>query len=117
MRALSLRQPGRLVAVELPEPRPPAPNEALVRVLSVGVCGTDLHAFLGDQPMIEYPVVPGHELAVEVLELGSPAPGLAVGDRCTVIRTSTAVGAAHASAARATAANGSPCSASTSTGA
>lgn len=85
MRALSLRQPGQLVAAEVPEPRPPAPSEALVKVLSVGVCGTDLHAFLGDQPMIAYPVVPGHELAVEVLELGSPAPGLAVGDRCTVI--------------------------------
>ena len=87
MRALSLQQPGTVVTVDLPEPRSPAPDEALVRVRSVGMCGTDLHAFLGDQPMIEYPVVLGHELAVEVLELGAAAYGLglAVGDRCTVI--------------------------------
>lgn len=87
MRALSLQQPGRLVTVEVPEPRPPAPDEALVRVASVGVCGTDLHAFLGDQPMIEYPVVLGHELAVEVLELGPEARGLGLeaGERCAVI--------------------------------
>jgi threonine dehydrogenase-like Zn-dependent dehydrogenase len=76
-----------------------------VRVLRVGVCGTDLHAYRGRQPMMVYPVVLGHELAVEVLELGPPtgpptgtggsapvgaapggdAPELRVGEVCTVL--------------------------------
>lgn len=87
MRAASLRLPGKLTAIELPEPLPPRPGEALVQVLQVGVCGTDLHAFKGEQPMIEYPVVLGHELAVEVLALGAEAHalGVRVGDRCTVV--------------------------------
>src|SRR5690606_15070120 len=70
---------------ERPEPPPPGEGEALVRVLRVGVCGTDLHAFHGDQPMISYPLVLGHELAVEVLAVGPGAADLATGDVCTVV--------------------------------
>lgn len=87
MRAASLTRPGTLIETSLPEPMQPAAGEALVRVLRVGVCGTDLHAFKGEQPMMRYPVVLGHELAVEVLALG-PQPGssqLEVGSRCTVM--------------------------------
>lgn len=58
-----------------------------MRVMRVGVCGTDLHAYLGEQPLMTYPVVLGHELAVEVLGLGPEceASGVTVGDRCTVV--------------------------------
>ena len=59
-------------------------NEALVKINKMGVCGTDLHAFKGNQPFFEYPRILGHELAVEVLALGSQANHLKVGDRCTV---------------------------------
>ena len=38
-----------------------------------GVCGTDLHAFRGRQPFLSYPRILGHELAVEVLEVGAGA--------------------------------------------
>lgn len=64
----------------------PGPGEALVRVRRVGICGTDLHAFRGRQPFFTYPRVLGHELGVEVLELGSGAAdaGLRIGDRCSV---------------------------------
>lgn len=102
MRAASLSRPGQLIATTLPEPPPPAARQALVRVLRVGVCGTDLHAFRGHQPMMRYPVILGHELAVEVLALGpdssgngranlhrdptdSDAADVQVGDRCTII--------------------------------
>lgn len=87
MHATSLLRPEELVMTMLPEPPLPAPGEALVKVLRVGICGTDLHAFKGEQPMMHYPVVLGHELAVEVLVLGaqSEAGGPQVGDRCTVV--------------------------------
>lgn len=87
MIAVVLEAPERLVLRERGEPGPPGEGEALVRVLRVGVCGTDLHAYLGKQPLMTYPVVLGHELAVEVLALGpgSERWGVRPGDRCTVI--------------------------------
>lgn len=87
MLATSLVQPGNLIAITVPEPAAPAAGEALVAVRRVGICGTDLHAFNGTQPMMRYPVVLGHELAVEVLALGAhtETSGLSVGDRCAVV--------------------------------
>lgn len=82
-----LEAPGRFMVREQDEPGPPGRGEALVRVLCVGVCGTDVHAYLSEQPLITYPIVLGHELAVEVLALGPGCErfGVAVGDQCTVV--------------------------------
>ena len=87
MRTVVLNNPSQLELTTTPEPAAPGRDEALVRVLRVGVCGTDLHAYLGNQPMMVYPVILGHELAVEVLALGTDAAALGIeqGDRCTVI--------------------------------
>lgn len=91
MKTVVLESPGRMHVEDRPEPGPPGPGEALVRVLRVGVCGSDLHAFAGRQAFIRYPLVPGHELAVEVVALGPESGGptadgrpVAVGDRCAV---------------------------------
>ena len=59
-------------------------TDARVRVRRIGVCGTDLHAFKGDQPFFSYPRVLGHELGVEIVSLGSEGAGLEVGDYCAV---------------------------------
>jgi 2-desacetyl-2-hydroxyethyl bacteriochlorophyllide A dehydrogenase len=53
-------------------------------VLTVGICGTDLHAFEGAQPFFTYPRILGHELAVEVIEAGAQAGDFRAGDRCAV---------------------------------
>jgi len=84
MRQVVLEQPGRLVASDGPPPRPPGPGEALVRVRRVGVCGTDFHAFKGDQPFFAYPRILGHELGVELIEAPPGAGGLKAGDRCAL---------------------------------
>jgi 2-desacetyl-2-hydroxyethyl bacteriochlorophyllide A dehydrogenase len=57
-----------------------------VRVRRVGICGTDLHAFRGEQPFFTYPRILGHELGVEILALGETTADsqVAVGDLCTV---------------------------------
>ena len=62
----------------------PAPGEALVAVRRVGVCGTDLHAFHGRQPFFHYPRILGHELGVEVLDVGAGVTDVRPGDRCAL---------------------------------
>jgi len=81
-----LEEPGRFVLREHTPPRTVEPGQALVRVHRVGVCGTDLHAFRGEQPFFTYPRILGHELGVEVIALGPEAPENAppVGSRCAV---------------------------------
>jgi len=76
-----LERPGQFASADVPEPVP-RPGDALVRVHRIGVCGTDLHAFAGRQPLVTYPRVLGHELGVEVVEPG--ASDLRPGDRCAV---------------------------------
>src|SRR5438874_12937531 len=44
------------------------PGQAVVRLRSAGICGSDLSAYRGTSPMVSYPRVLGHELLVDVLE-------------------------------------------------
>jgi 2-desacetyl-2-hydroxyethyl bacteriochlorophyllide A dehydrogenase len=75
--------PGKLVAEQRPRPLR-QPGEVLLRVRRVGVCGTDLHIFTGNQPYLAYPRVMGHELS-GVVEEADPASGLATGDAVYVM--------------------------------
>ncbi len=84
MLTLILDEPGRLVARDAPPPAAPGPGETLVRVHRIGVCGTDLHAFAGNQPFFTYPRILGHELGVEVLAVGADVTNVRPGDRCAV---------------------------------
>lgn len=70
--------PGTLRALERERPSR-GEGEVLVRVKRVGVCGTDLHIFTGNQPFLQYPRVMGHELS-GVVEEAVPGGRLAVGD-------------------------------------
>ncbi len=84
MKTLMLETPGTLRLTETAEPPAPGPGEALIRVRQVGVCGTDYHAFLGEQPFFTYPRVLGHELGVEIVAVGPGVDNLEVGARCAV---------------------------------
>ena len=84
MKTVILDKPGSFALTNRPEPALSRPDEAIVRVRRIGVCGTDLHAYKGDQPFFSYPRVLGHELGVEILELGQSSPLLRVGDYCSV---------------------------------
>ncbi len=64
-----------------------AADEALVKVLAAGLCGTDVairnNTFMGRHGRVEVPVVPGHEFCGEVVEVGSGVTSVRVGDRVT----------------------------------
>jgi 2-desacetyl-2-hydroxyethyl bacteriochlorophyllide A dehydrogenase len=70
MRAVLCRNPGELELVERPMPQRRS-GEALIRVRRIGICGTDMHIYQGNQPYFAYPRVMGHELAAEVVETAS----------------------------------------------
>lgn len=84
MKALQLSAPKQWEQIEIDEPSPPGPGEALVRIHRVGVCGTDLGGYLGKFPFFSYPRIPGHELGVEVVAVGEGVENVKVGDRCSV---------------------------------
>ncbi|MEM7336692.1 MAG: zinc-binding alcohol dehydrogenase family protein [Chloroflexota bacterium] len=86
MKAIVLEKPGRLKLVETDAPRKPEKDEVLARVKRVGVCGSDLHAFAGNQNFFTYPRIMGHELAVEIVSIGetNTPVDFGVGDLCCV---------------------------------
>jgi hypothetical protein len=60
-------------------------GNVLLKVRRVGICGTDLHAYKGNQPFFSYPRILGHELATEVLETSASVNNLKTGDRTVII--------------------------------
>lgn len=84
MQTIRLEQPGQLRLLPMDEPGKPGPGQALVQIRQVGVCGTDLHAYQGNQPFFTYPRILGHELGVEIKAVGENPEGLTSGARCAV---------------------------------
>ena len=74
MQALVIDEPGKFHYEGRSEPEPHT-GQALLRVRAVGLCGTDLSTFLGRNPLVTYPRVPGHEIAATIEALSSGAPG------------------------------------------
>jgi alcohol dehydrogenase len=68
---------------ELPEPVP-ADHGVIIRVKATGLCRSDWHGWMGHDPDITLPHVPGHEFAGEIAELGKEVHGWHIGDRVTV---------------------------------
>lgn len=78
MKAVVLKGPGDAAIETVPEPVRIA-DQVLLRVRSVGLCGTDLSSFRGKNPLVSYPRIPGHEIAATVIEPSSARPELVTG--------------------------------------
>ncbi|GAA3806881.1 MULTISPECIES: zinc-dependent alcohol dehydrogenase family protein [Amycolatopsis] len=84
MRAAIVDQPGSIRVGEVPDPTP-GERDVVIKVGACGICGTDLHIADGHFPPTPYPIVPGHEFAGEIVEIGENVPGgWQVGDRVAV---------------------------------
>jgi 2-desacetyl-2-hydroxyethyl bacteriochlorophyllide A dehydrogenase len=84
MKAIRLEAPRQFAPFEMNAPAAPGPDEVLVRTHRVGICGTDISSYLGKFPFFSYPRIPGHELGVEVLAVGSNVRNTKPGDHCAV---------------------------------
>ena len=83
MRGAIYRAFGEVPGLEtLPDPECP-PDGAVLEVRANGVCRSDWHAWMGHDPMITLPHVPGHELAGVIVELGEGVRNWHVGERVT----------------------------------
>ena len=84
MKAVILQKPENFTLGDVAEPDKPGIGDAIVRVHNVGICGTDYSGYLGKMPFYSYPRIPGHELGVEVLEVGEGVENVQAGDFCSV---------------------------------
>jgi threonine dehydrogenase-like Zn-dependent dehydrogenase len=69
---------------EVPDPRIVNPRDAIVRITSTAICGSDLHLYDGVIPTMKTGDILGHEFMGEVVEVGSAVKNLKVGDRVVV---------------------------------
>ena len=69
---------------EVPDPKILNPRDAIIRITSTAICGSDLHLYNGFIPTMKSGDVIGHEFMGEVVELGKGVRNLAVGDRVVV---------------------------------
>ena len=86
MRAAVLKEPGRIEMEERPIPTP-APGDVLIRVSSVGVCGSDTHYYRHGRVgsfVVEQPLVLGHEAAGTIVGVGEGVDPSRIGERVSI---------------------------------
>ena len=79
MRQAFVPEVGRIEYREVERPSP-GPGEVVIRVGRIGICGSDVHVFKGEHPIVQPPLVQGHEVSGTVVELAPDVESLAVGD-------------------------------------
>ena len=84
MRALTWQAMKHVAVIDVPDPHVEEPTDAIVRVTSTAICGSDLHLYDVLGPVLSAGDVLGHEPMGIVEEVGSEVRNLAVGDRVVV---------------------------------
>lgn len=74
---------GQIEIRDVPKPTP-KPGEVLVKIKSVGVCGSDVDGYRGQHPMIGFPIILGHECSGIIAEVGEGVDPARVGEAVTV---------------------------------
>ncbi len=80
MKAIYLKEAGDIQVADIAQPEYKA-DQILISVKSVGICGSDISAYLGTSPLVTYPRIIGHEVAGEVVAVPAGEVSIAVGDR------------------------------------
>ena len=78
-----MTSPGVIEFHEVPVPVP-SDDEILIKMMKIGICGSDIHVYHGKHPFTSYPVTQGHEVSGEIVKLGKNVSGFHVGQKVTV---------------------------------
>ncbi|MFC0875209.1 zinc-binding alcohol dehydrogenase family protein [Saccharicrinis sp. FJH2] len=85
MKAIEIIKAGEVKVVEREMPVA-GTGEVLLKIKYVGFCGSDLSTYLGKNPMVSYPRIPGHEISAEIIEKGDGVPeNFNAGQKVTVV--------------------------------
>lgn len=84
MKALCWRGTGNVHLEDVPEPKIINPRDAIIKVTTTAICGSDLHLLNGVIPTMECGDILGHEFMGQVVEIGNSVRNLKVGDRVVV---------------------------------
>ncbi len=79
MKAIRLRAPKNIGVEEVAQ-TPRTENQISIKVHSLGICGSDVGAYLGVNPLVSYPRIIGHEVAGEIIAAGTGEKEFSVGD-------------------------------------
>lgn len=78
-----MTKPGEIIFREIPTPET-GKNEVLIKIMKIGICGSDIHVYHGTHPFTSYPVTQGHEVSGEIVALGEQVEGLHIGQKVTI---------------------------------
>lgn len=78
-----MTSPGVIEFREVPVPEAKE-GQVLIKIMKIGVCGSDIHVYHGEHPFTKYPVTQGHEVSGEIAALGEGVTGFAVGQKVTI---------------------------------
>ncbi|QGY46521.1 alcohol dehydrogenase catalytic domain-containing protein [Maribellus comscasis] len=73
MNAIEITKPGEISVVEREMPQM-GENDVLLKLKYVGFCGSDRSTFLGKNPLVQYPRIPGHEISAVIEKVGENVP-------------------------------------------
>jgi L-iditol 2-dehydrogenase len=82
MKQAVMTKPGKIEFCEVDVPTL-SPGQVLIKLRRIGVCGSDIHVYHGKHPFTPYPVVQGHEVSGEIIEVAG-VKGFKIGDKVTV---------------------------------
>lgn len=83
MKQAIMTSPGIIEYRDVEAPGKLGPNEVLLKIQRIGVCGSDIHVFHGEHPATPYPVVQGHEYSATIEAIGEQVTTAKVGQRAT----------------------------------
>lgn len=78
-----MAEPKKIIFREADIPKP-GPDQVLVKIKKIGICGSDIHVYHGTHPYTSYPVTQGHEVSGQIVELGEYVKEFSVGQKVTI---------------------------------
>ncbi len=78
-----MTKPGEIIFHEVPVPEPES-GQVLVKIMNIGICGSDIHVYHGEHPFTSYPVTQGHEVSGEIAKVGQGVTGFILGQKVTI---------------------------------